>query len=107
MVSDVAAARFSPIKQIVTKAVDDDDLHARLQRAGFMRMMLIAEPRLSEFVKAYRALGYEVEVVPYEPEATGTETGCGIDSDASATSQSGGTVYVRKLTLSTGDNEGR
>ncbi len=100
----MAAARFIPIKQIVTKAVDDD-LHARLERAGYMRMMVIAEPRLSEFVRAYKTLGYEVEVVPYEPEESGSKTGCDTGSDAGATCRPGGTVYVRKRAPTARDDD--
>jgi hypothetical protein len=67
-----AAMRVIPIKvETGGAAAAAEHAHVRLQRAGFMRMMLIGEPRLSEFVKAYRTLGYEVETLPYRDEATG------------------------------------
>ena len=64
--------RVIPIKLAVSRAAAvAEDAHVRLERAGFMRMMLIGEPRLSEFVKAYQARGYEVEALQYRDESTG------------------------------------
>jgi hypothetical protein len=64
--------RVIPIKPALgSAAAVAQDAHVRLERAGFMRMMMIGEPRLSEFVKSYQALGYEVETVQYRDESTG------------------------------------
>ena len=53
------------ISQARTYTPDDiDALHDRLEAAGYMRMMQIGEPRLSELVTKYQGKGYEVEVVP-------------------------------------------
>lgn len=68
-----------------------DPAHARLERAGFMCMMVVGEPRLSEIVDKFKRRGYEVEVVPYVPEEMGDEPMTPAES-ASA----GGTIYVRK-----------
>jgi hypothetical protein len=68
-----------------------DPAHARLEAAGFMCMMVVGEPRLSEIVGKFKQRGYEVEVVPYVPEETGGEPLTPAES-ASA----GGTIYVRK-----------
>jgi len=85
-------SRVIPIKLIGNgpQAVAEDAqarAHARLERAGFMRMMTIGDPRLSEFVEKYKSRGYEVEVLPADAEMGG-ETG-----------QAFGTVYVRKRTI--------
>lgn len=81
----VSTARVIPIRLIAGGGGATADAHVRLERAGFMRMMMIGEPRLSEFVRAYQARGYEVEVVPYRDEDAGGET---IPDCA--------TVYIRK-----------
>jgi hypothetical protein len=65
----VSAPRVIPIKLIAAAgATVAEDASTRLEQAGFMRMMVIGEPRLSEFVNGYHALGYDVEVVPYRDE---------------------------------------
>ncbi|NMF91514.1 hypothetical protein, partial [Aromatoleum petrolei] len=68
-----------------------DALHERLERAGYMRMMQIGEPRLSELVAKYKVKGYEVEVVPYvddgdDGSAPAPTGGCGPGSCSSASS---------------------
>jgi hypothetical protein len=94
----MATTRVIPIKMLATgAAAAAEEAHARLERAGFMRMMALCEPRLSEFVTKYRALGYEVKVLPYEPEDAGTESG-------GEPGQSGGTIYVRKQNPPGGEN---
>ncbi|CAG4883691.1 protein of unknown function [Georgfuchsia toluolica] len=68
--------------------------HTQLERAGFMRMMVLGEPRLSEIVEKFKMRSYEVEVVPYVPE--------GVDDETAAQNEPlpiSGTVYVRKLEL--------
>ncbi|HJV26165.1 MAG TPA: hypothetical protein VJ673_10780 [Aromatoleum sp.] len=71
-----------------------DALHERLERAGYMRMMQIGEPRLSELVAKYKTKGYEVEVVPFVDDgedgaAPAPTSGCGPGSCSSAASSSG------------------
>lgn len=56
-----------PIKQIdAGAAAKTEDLHASLVRDGWMRQTTIGEPRLSELVKTYEKLGYEVRVEAYQ-----------------------------------------
>ena len=82
----MAANRVIPIKVAVGgAAAAAEDAHLRLERAGFMRMMALAEPRLTEFVARYTTLGYEVELVPYAEDDGG---GAAIGGSA--------TLYVRK-----------
>ena len=81
----MSTPRVIPIRLIAGGAGGTEDAHVRLERAGFMRMMVTGEPRLSEFVRAYQARGYEVEVVPYRDEDRGGEP---IPDCA--------TVYIRK-----------
>lgn len=93
----MATKRVIPIKMLASgAAAAAEEAHVRLERAGFMRMMALAEPRFSEFVRKYQALGYEVEVLPFQPEDAGSETG-------SEPVQSGGTIYVRKQDRPDGD----
>lgn len=70
-----------------------DALHERLESAGYMQMMQIGEPRLSELVSKYKAKGYDVEVVPYVDDGndgtTAPSGGCGPGSCSSAGSSSG------------------
>ena len=68
-----------------------DPAHARLKGAGFMPMMLVGEPRLSEIVGRFQGRGYEVEVVPYLPQDLTDESVVPAET-ASAI----GTIYVRK-----------
>ena len=102
----MATGRVIPIKQLATgPAAVADDVHARLERTGFMRMMVMGEPRLSELVEKYKALGYEVEVVPFTAEEAGGEAGCNTGFGAGGeTSQSYGTIYVRKHSRPIGEN---
>ena len=37
---------------------------------GFMRMMTLREPHLSEFIARYKTLGYDVELLPYADDDT-------------------------------------
>lgn len=87
-----------PIKMLATgAAAAAEEAHVRLERAGYMRMMALAEPYLSEFVGKYRALGYEVEVVPTQPEDGAGEAGGGGSCEGGGeANQAGGTIYVRK-----------
>jgi hypothetical protein len=88
----VAAPRVIPIRVAVTGAAAiAEEAHVRLERAGFMRMMALGEPRLSEFVARYRALGYEVELVPHAEDGDTPPRDAG-----SAPMQDCATIYVRK-----------
>lgn len=51
---------------------------AKLLADGWTKRTTIGEPRLSEIVQNYRALGYEVEVVEHRTEGDG----CGTCFDA-------------------------
>ena len=71
-----------------------DALHERLEGAGYMRMMQIGGPRLSELVSKYKAKGYDVEVVPYVDDGEDGTTapaagGCGPGSCGSGASSAG------------------
>ncbi|WP_332670051.1 hypothetical protein [Aromatoleum sp.] len=80
-----------PLSLLRTDRPDEiDALHERLERAGYMRMMQIGEPRLSELVAKYKAKGYEVEVVPYVDDgddgSVAPSGGCGPGSCSSTAS---------------------
>lgn len=66
-----------------------------LRQEGWVRRTTIGEPRLSEVVENYKAMGYEVHV---EVFGTGDAscTVCYDAADKSADSQVWGTVYVRQ-----------
>lgn len=82
----LAPARAPSVEEV-------DALHERLEGAGYMQMMQIGEPRLSELVSKYKAKGYDVEVLPYVDDGNdGTMAptgGCGPGSCGSAGSSSG------------------
>jgi hypothetical protein len=79
----MATARVIPIKLIDDRARPDvDPEHDRLEAMGYLRMILMSEPRLSELVEKFKMRGYEVMVLP---------------SDDGCDSQPAGTIYVRKL----------
>lgn len=88
----MVAKRIIPIKVAASAGVAlADEARIRLERAGFLRIMALAEPRLSEFVARYKALGYEVELVPYADELN---EGVSVEDYA--------TLYVRKATPTPG-----
>lgn len=60
-----------------------------LRNAGWQCQTTMDEPRLSEIVEAYRALGYEVQVVQ-----EGVTVGCGACDPAGAGRV--GTLYIRR-----------
>jgi hypothetical protein len=100
-------ARVIPIKLLaVGPAAAAENAHVRLERAGFMRMMVIGEPRLSELVNKYKALGYEVEVLPYEDTESSADSDSGYDTNAEM-SQICGTIYVRKRNRPIGESKQR
>ena len=83
--------RVIPIAQ--AKVVSPEDA---LLKDGWVRQTTIGEPRLSEIVHNYKAMGFEVHVEEFKTEGTGSE-GCNTCFDAGQ--EMGfmyGTVYVRK-----------
>lgn len=86
-----------PISPLRTDGLDEiDALQDRLERAGYMRMMQIGEPRLSELVAKYKSKGYDVEVAPYVDDgdevgdgSVAPSGGCGPSSCSSASSSGG------------------
>lgn len=68
-----------------------DELTARLERNGFMAVMQIGEPRLSELVAKYKGKGYHVELVPLVVEDGSAGSGsCGSASSCSSAGSSSG-----------------
>ncbi len=66
---------------------------AELLAQGWTRQTTIGEPRLSELVAAYRAIGYEVEVIEHRTEGDN----CGTCFDAGKEmGQVYGDIYLRK-----------
>lgn len=84
-----------PIKQIgKPEAHKDHD--------GWERMSTLVEPLLSEMVKYYEALGYEVEVRDRQ-QSDGACNTCFDDADAMG--RVFGTLYTRRSTKDRQDNE--
>jgi hypothetical protein len=82
----VTGRRVIPIKVAVAPgAARAEAARMRLEGSGFLRMMTLGEPRLSEFVARYKALGYDVDLLPYADDDT---------KDASVEDYA--TLYVRK-----------
>jgi hypothetical protein len=86
--------KIIPISQLPTDRLEEiDALQDRLEQAGYMRMMQIGEPRLSELATKYKAKGYEVEVVPYvddgDPDPNPSSGGCGPGSCSAGASSTG------------------
>lgn len=84
-------------------AADSNDPAAKLAREGWILRTTIGEPRLSEVVDNYRAMGYEVHVEHFgtiradaavSAEAESCTT-CFDSADRSVASQAWGSVYVR------------
>ena len=84
-------------------AADSNDPSALLAQAGWILRTTIGEPRLSEVVENYRAMGYEVHVEHFgeiradvHTQVDGeTCTTCFDSADHSTPSQVWGSVYVR------------
>ena len=88
--------RVIPIKKIDTPApgCNNDD--------GWKPLSTLSEPRLSEMVENYKALGYEVEVRDIQR----AEGSCNTCFDAgSEMGQVFGTVYIRRSENAKPDNE--
>jgi len=89
----MTAKRIIPIHVAAAGGVAlAEQARIRLERAGFLRMMAMAEPQLTEFVARYKALGYEVELVPYTDDGPGAA-----DGEAGAPLEDCATIYVRKV----------
>jgi hypothetical protein len=64
-------SRVIPIKLAAAAgAAAAEEARMRLERSGFMRMMTLGEPRLAEFIARYKALGYDVELLPFADDDT-------------------------------------
>ncbi len=79
-----------------------DDRSSQLQAEGWILRTTIGEPRLSEVVENYRAMGYEVQVEYFEVPDKGEEGGeegcttCFDEADRGDARQAWGAVYVRR-----------
>ncbi len=90
--------RVIPIAQ--SKAVNPEDA---LLRDGWIRQTIIGEPRLSEIVQNYKAMGFEVHVEEFKTEG---DSGCTTCFDAGqGMGFQYGTVYVRKRSEPAGEDE--
>ena len=90
--------RVIPIAQAKTVSPED-----ALLRDGWKRQTVIGEPRLSEIVANYKAMGFEVHVEEFKTEG---ESGCNTCFDAGEEMGfSYGTVYIRKRNEPTGEDE--
>ena len=79
----------------------ENDPEFLLQQQGFMRRTTIGEPRLSEVVENYKAMGYEVHVEYFADADNNAADGsacttCFDAADKSDAKQVWGTVYVRR-----------
>ena len=80
-------------------STDADDPQARLAQEGWILRTTIGEPRLSEVVENYRAMGYEVHVEPFATShaaAADGESSCTVCYDDASAGQAWGSVYVRQ-----------
>ncbi len=90
--------RVIPIAQ--AKVISPEDA---LLKDGWVRQTTIGEPRLSEIVQNYKAMGFEVHVEEFKTEG---DSGCTTCFDAGQ--EMGfmyGTVYVRKRSEPAGEDE--
>ncbi|MDO8438645.1 MAG: hypothetical protein Q7S67_00190 [Telluria sp.] len=84
-----------PIKQVETQEYGKD-------ADGWERLSTLSEPRLSEMVENYKALGYEVEV----RDRQRAEGGCNTCFDAGdEMGQVFGTLFIRRTDGARQDNE--
>ena len=87
-----------PIAQ--AKVVSPEDA---LLKDGWVRQTTIGEPRLSEIVQNYKAMGFEVHVEEFKTEG---ESGCTTCFDAGqGMGFMYGTVYVRKRSEAAAEDE--
>lgn len=85
-------------------AADSNDPTVKLAREGWILRTTIGEPRLSEVVENYRAMGYEVHVERYG-DSGGDCTTCFDAADKTDEKQAWGSVYVRPGKPVTKDDE--
>ncbi|HEX9812196.1 MAG TPA: hypothetical protein VGA88_08935 [Burkholderiales bacterium] len=71
----------------------DMSREAKLRLEGWVRQTTLGEPRLSEVVQTYRALGYEVEVIEHRVEGDGCNSCFEVGAKAGSVY---GDVYLRK-----------
>jgi hypothetical protein len=124
-------SRVIPINKVADASTTAGDaVHLRLLREGWLRQTIMSEPRLSELVKTYESLGYEVRVEAYqETDAESVSTGAGAGCGGGATAGTGcgggschtgvdliagisaepaqplSILYIRKGTLDTGGDQ--
>ena len=91
------ARRVIPIVQ--AKAVSPEEA---LLKDGWLRQTTIGEPRLSEIVGNYKAMGFEVHVEEFKAEGDGCNTCFDAGQEMGFMY---GTVYVRKCSEPAGDDE--
>ncbi|MBK8758849.1 MAG: hypothetical protein IPM03_00015 [Sulfuritalea sp.] len=89
--------RVIPIAQAKTVSPED-----ALLRDGWKRQTTIGEPRLSEIVKNYQTMGFEVHVEEYKVEGM---VATPVSTPARKWGMSYGTVYVRKSADAAPDDE--
>jgi hypothetical protein len=90
--------RVIPIAQ--AKVLNPEDA---LLKDGWVRQTVIGEPRLSEIVQNYKAMGFEVHVEEFKTEG---DSGCTTCFDAGqGMGFMYGTVYVRKRSEPAGEDE--
>lgn len=90
--------RVIPIAQ--AKVLSPEDA---LLKEGWVRQTVIGEPRLSEIVQNYKAMGFEVHVEEFKTEG---ESDCTTCFDAGqGLGFMYGTVYVRKRSEPAGEDE--
>ena len=86
-----------PIAQ--AKVVTAEDA---LAKDGWVRQTTIGEPRLSEIVQNYRAMGFEVHVEEFKSQGDGCNTCFDAGQELGF---SYGTVYVRKRSEAADEDE--
>lgn len=86
-----------PIAQHKEVSVED-----ALLKDGWQRQTTIGEPRLSEIVQNYKAMGFEVHVEEFKTEGDGCNTCFDAGQEMGFMY---GTVYVRKRSEPAGEDE--
>ena len=89
--------RVIPIAQ--AKVISPEDA---LLKDGWVRQTTIGEPRLSEIVQNYKAMGFEVHVEEFKAEGEGCNTCFDAGQEMGF---SYGTVYVRKRGTAADEDE--
>jgi len=83
----LAVARPDPLGATTAKLAAIDELTARLESTGYMAVMQIGEPHLSELVAKFKRKGYHVELAPLVVEdGSAGSGGCGSASSCSSAS---------------------